>query len=68
MSNPGAPVLLFGPYHPPALRKGDRMHCLVPFWTASPAAGCLSVFPLAAEYFCGIEPSGPALRLEARVR
>jgi len=29
MSQPDAPVLLFGPYHQPALRRGDRTHCLV---------------------------------------
>src|SRR5580704_11930962 len=29
MSKPAVPVLLFGPYHPPALRRGDRTQCLV---------------------------------------
>jgi len=28
-SIPDAPDLLFGPYHPPALRRGDRTQCLV---------------------------------------
>jgi len=29
MSKTNTPVLLFGPYRPPALRRGDRTHCLV---------------------------------------
>jgi hypothetical protein len=29
MSHTDAPVLLFGSYHPPAMRRGDRTYCLV---------------------------------------
>jgi len=42
---PDAPVLLFGPYRPPALRRGDRTHCLVRDATLSSLPGQTAAYP-----------------------